>query len=172
MAANPPRPQTHPPTPRDGEHQAGESPAPVDASPSGRTAFEPSAPKDASRGQPAPASGASAVQADPRASASPIRVRILQLGRRVVEHAAPPGATLAATLEAAGFGALPLGIDVRVNGAPAPASLPLQNRDVVTLVPRIKGGRARARDTRRRGGERPAGAPRTHREGGAARAPR
>lgn len=73
-----------------------------------------------------------------------IRVRILQLGRRVVEHTAPAGATLADTLAAAGFGSLPVGLDVRVNGTSALERHPLQDRDVVTLIPRIKGGQAKA----------------------------
>ena len=69
-----------------------------------------------------------------------MRIRILQLGRRVVEHTAEPGATLAGVLENAGFGAAPPGLDVRVNGATADGTRPLRDGDVVTLIPRIKGG--------------------------------
>ncbi len=74
---------------------------------------------------------------------SPLRVRILQLGRRVVEHSTAAGATVATVLEEAGFGQTPAGLDVRVNGAAAEGTRPLRDGDVITLVPRIKGGRAR-----------------------------
>ncbi len=69
----------------------------------------------------------------------PVRVRILQLGRRVLEHAGPPGLTLAAALQEVGLAAAE-GLDVRVNGTPAEGSRVLQDGDVVTLIPRIKGG--------------------------------
>lgn len=70
-----------------------------------------------------------------------MRVRILQLGRGVVEHSAAPDATLQGVLEAAGFGATPPGVDVRVNGASVAGSYAVRDGDVVTLIPRIKGGR-------------------------------
>lgn len=68
-----------------------------------------------------------------------MRVRILQLGRRVVEHVCAAGEPLAQVLQAAGFGEL-RGMDIRVNGRPADPGQPLRDGDVVTLIPRIKGG--------------------------------
>ena len=69
------------------------------------------------------------------ATASEIRVRILQLGRQVIDHQANAGQALAAT----GIEVGP-GMDVRVNGAPAEDETPLRDGDVVTIIPRIKGG--------------------------------
>ena len=69
-----------------------------------------------------------------------VRVRILQLGRRVIEHAGGPGLTVGSALEAVGLAAAE-GLDLRVNGAPAEGATLLRNGDVVTLIPRIKGGR-------------------------------
>ena len=68
-----------------------------------------------------------------------IRVRILQLGRRVVDHVSAPGEPLAHVLQEAGFGEL-RGMDVRVNGSPADFGQPRRDGDVVTIIPRIKGG--------------------------------
>ena len=68
-----------------------------------------------------------------------VRVRILQLGRGVREHAGPPGLTLGAALGAVGLAGA-TGLDVRVNGAPAEGDTVLRDGDVVTLIPRIKGG--------------------------------
>jgi molybdopterin converting factor small subunit len=68
-----------------------------------------------------------------------VRVRILQLGRRVLEHVGGPGLTVAAAIEAVGLAAAE-GMDLRVNGAPAEPATSLRDGDVVTLIPRIKGG--------------------------------
>lgn len=68
-----------------------------------------------------------------------IRVRVLQLGRRVLQHTGPVGLTVAAALEAVGLGPAE-GLDLRVNGASAEQGTVLQDGDVVTLIPRIKGG--------------------------------
>jgi sulfur carrier protein ThiS len=79
-----------------------------------------------------------------------VRVRILQLGRRVLDHQAVAGTTLAGVLAEVGLSSAPAGLDVRVNGAPAEPGRVLAEGDVVTLIPRIKGGQA--------GRARPAGA--------------
>lgn len=68
-----------------------------------------------------------------------IRVRVLQLGRRVLQHTGPAGLTVAAALEGVGLGAAE-GLDLRVNGASAGQDTVLRDGDVVTLIPRIKGG--------------------------------
>lgn len=68
-----------------------------------------------------------------------VRVRILQLGRRVIDHTGRPGLTVGSTIEAVGITAAE-GMDLRVNGAPAEDATPLRNGDVVTIIPRIKGG--------------------------------
>jgi molybdopterin converting factor small subunit len=64
---------------------------------------------------------------------------VLQLGRRVLSHVGPPGLTVQATLDAVGLAAA-TGLDVRVNGTPAGGEAVLRDGDVVTLIPRIKGG--------------------------------
>ena len=73
------------------------------------------------------------------ATASEIRVRILQLGRQVIDHRAKAGETVAQALAAPGIVVGP-GMDLRVNGVPADGETPLRDGDVVTIIPRIKGG--------------------------------
>lgn len=75
------------------------------------------------------------------AASSEIRVRILQLGRQVIDHRGHIGQTVAEALTATGLQIGP-GMDLRVNGAPADGDSPLRDGDVVTIIPRIKGGRA------------------------------
>lgn len=65
-------------------------------------------------------------------------VRIVQLGKGVFQYAAEPGATVAAGLQAAGI--TPGALDIRVNGRPASPDQELADRDLVTIVPMIKGG--------------------------------
>jgi molybdopterin converting factor small subunit len=73
------------------------------------------------------------------ATASEIRVRILQLGRQVIDHQAKAGQSIAEALAATGIEVGP-GMDLRVNGTPAEDETPLRDGDVVTIIPRIKGG--------------------------------
>ena len=68
-----------------------------------------------------------------------MKVRILQLGRRVLDYEAEEGTTLQGALTAAGVAA-GQGMDVRVNSHPAIPEAVLVNGDVVTVIPRIKGG--------------------------------
>lgn len=68
-----------------------------------------------------------------------IRVRVLQLGRRVLEHSGPPGLTVDVALEATGMAPGP-GMELRVDGAPAGGATELQDGQVITIIPRIKGG--------------------------------
>lgn len=68
-----------------------------------------------------------------------IRVRILQLGRQVIDHRAEQGQTVGAALAATGI-QLGTGMDLRVNGVAADGETALDDGDVVTIVPRIKGG--------------------------------
>jgi sulfur carrier protein ThiS len=73
--------------------------------------------------------------------AASVRVRVLQLGRRVMQHSGPAGLTLADALEGVGLPAHQLeGMDLRVNGTPAEPTTTLRDRDTVTIIPRIKGG--------------------------------
>ena len=62
-------------------------------------------------------------------------MRILQLGRQVIDHQAEAGQSVGATGIALGPG-----MDLRVNGDPATEETPLRDGDVVTIIPRIKGG--------------------------------
>lgn len=67
-----------------------------------------------------------------------INVKIVQLGKGVTncEFGSPP--TVAEVLEAQG---IPMdGMDVRVNAESTPMERPLAEGDLVTIVPRIKGG--------------------------------
>ena len=73
------------------------------------------------------------------ATASEIRVRILQLGRQVIDHRAVEGQTVAQALAATRIEVGP-GMDLRVNGVSADDETPLRDGDVVTIIPRIKGG--------------------------------
>lgn len=73
------------------------------------------------------------------AETSDIRVRILQLGRQVIDHRGQAGQTVAEALAVTDLHIGP-GMDLRVNGEPAGGDTPLRDGDVVTIVPRIKGG--------------------------------
>ena len=57
----------------------------------------------------------------------------------MIDHQANAGQTVAQALAATGIEVGP-GMDVRVNGAPAEDETPLRDGDVVTIIPRIKGG--------------------------------
>ena len=66
-----------------------------------------------------------------------VRVRLVVLGRGVELVEAEPGMTVMAALERAGVEAS--GKDIRVNGV-AVADAPLNDGDLVTVIPRIRGG--------------------------------
>jgi sulfur carrier protein ThiS len=65
-------------------------------------------------------------------------IRIVQLGKGIVRFAVRPGLTLADALAEVGIDAG--GLDVRVNGKDVEATASLGPGDLVTLVPRVKGG--------------------------------
>ena len=67
-----------------------------------------------------------------------IRIRIVELGRAVRVAFEPPGATLSDVLSRNGID--PAGRDVRVAGRPATGSDVLSDGDLVTVIPRIRGG--------------------------------
>lgn len=71
---------------------------------------------------------------------TPVRVRVLQLGRSVMDYAGQPGLQVSSALDGVGLVAAP-GMDIRVNGTPADGATELRNGDIVTIIPRIKGGR-------------------------------
>ena len=68
-----------------------------------------------------------------------MKIRVLQLGRKVMDYDGPDGATIGAALEALSVTA-GQGMDLRVNSQTATADTTLREGDVVTLIPRIKGG--------------------------------
>jgi molybdopterin converting factor small subunit len=68
-----------------------------------------------------------------------VKVRILQLGRKVVDYEGPDGASLETALAASAI-AVGQGMDLRVNSQPATLETVLNHSDVVTVIPRIKGG--------------------------------
>ncbi len=72
----------------------------------------------------------------------PIRVRIIQLGKRVYTFTSDEPTTLHVALAAAGVERDALRTDVRVNGEPAGDDRVLLHGDVVTVVPPIRGGAA------------------------------
>jgi sulfur carrier protein ThiS len=60
------------------------------------------------------------------------------LGRQVIDYAGEEGVTVGAVLEQVGIAAH--GMDLRVNGDHVDDNTVLRNADVVTVIPRIKGG--------------------------------
>jgi molybdopterin converting factor small subunit len=73
-----------------------------------------------------------------------VKVRILQLGRKVMDYEGPEGSSIAAALEALSITAAQ-GMDLRVNSNTATIDTALREGDVVTIIPRIKGGSDRKR---------------------------
>jgi predicted amidohydrolase YtcJ len=71
-----------------------------------------------------------------------IKARIVQLGKGIFEYEAESGATVASGLAAAGISAERM--EIRVRGRKAELSTPLQDGDLVTVIPLIKGGGAAA----------------------------
>lgn len=67
-----------------------------------------------------------------------IKVRIVQLGKGIFEYVAEPGVTVGAGLTRAGIDATRM--EVRVSGRRATLDTPLTDGDLVTIIPRIKGG--------------------------------
>ena len=67
------------------------------------------------------------------ASDGTIRVRVLQLGRRVLNFAGEPGLSVGVAVAGVGL-ATTTGLDIRVNGRSATADTRLHNGDVVTLT--------------------------------------
>lgn len=67
-----------------------------------------------------------------------MKIRVLQLGRRVIDHDAPQGATIESVLAEAAIDTR--GMDVHVNGEAAEPNRVLLHDDVLTVIPRIKGG--------------------------------
>lgn len=67
-------------------------------------------------------------------------VKIAKIGSRVNEVALSDNATVAEAL-AAGEQSIPSGHELRVNGEPAGQDFELEDGDVITLVPQIKGGK-------------------------------
>lgn len=68
----------------------------------------------------------------------PINVRIVQLGKGIFHYEEKGNVTVEAGLVAAGITAG--NMDVRVNGKRAPLGQTLQDSDLVTIIPLIKGG--------------------------------
>lgn len=68
-----------------------------------------------------------------------MKVRILQLGRKVLDYEAEAGSTLESALAATGV-TVGQGMDLRINSQPAKLESVLNQGDVVTIIPRIKGG--------------------------------
>jgi hypothetical protein len=68
----------------------------------------------------------------------PIAVKVVMLGRSTQELVRDPGTTLGDILTEQGVAGQ---VEARVNGDSASPSRRLADRDVVLLVPRIRGGR-------------------------------
>lgn len=67
-------------------------------------------------------------------------VRVIVLGQSVQHINCPAGASLEAVLDGAAVATA--GKDVRVNGHPADPETTLASGDVVTIIPRVRGGSA------------------------------
>lgn len=65
-------------------------------------------------------------------------VKIARLGDQVVEYFIEDGATVGTILDEAGIN--PEGYDLRVNGVPSSRDTTLEDGDVITLIPPVKGG--------------------------------
>lgn len=69
-----------------------------------------------------------------------MQAKVVQLGRKVFQFTADGPTVLEQVLAAAGIQVDPAYMDVRVNGRPAGLDQLVQDSDVVTVVPAIKGG--------------------------------
>ena len=67
-----------------------------------------------------------------------IEIRVVVLGRAVMRVPCPEGTPLAALIEAAGIEVG--GRDVHVNGRARSLDQPLEDGDLVTVIPRVRGG--------------------------------
>ena len=67
-----------------------------------------------------------------------LNVRIVQLGKRVFEYAAEDGSTVEQGLAAAGISTSHM--EIRVRGRTAELDQELREGDLITVIPRIKGG--------------------------------
>jgi len=65
-------------------------------------------------------------------------VKVARLGDQVKEFFVEEGQTVGSLLDEVGID--PEGWDLRVNGVPSSRETPLEDGDIVTLVPPIKGG--------------------------------
>jgi hypothetical protein len=69
-----------------------------------------------------------------------VNVRIVQLGKGVLAYQAEEGATIQDALESAGVPIVSM--EIRVGGRRAEPTEPLKDGDLVTAIPRIRGGRS------------------------------
>lgn len=76
----------------------------------------------------------------PKIKGGQLLVKVAKLGARVVELYVPDGTTVGQAIVQAEFDAE--GFEVRVNGTPARDADELSDGAIVTLVPKIKGGRS------------------------------
>ena len=69
-----------------------------------------------------------------------MKIKVLKLGERATEVDVPVGATVASAIDSAGFGG---GAYTRtLNGQIVFDSTPVKEGDVVTLAPKVEGGRS------------------------------
>lgn len=68
----------------------------------------------------------------------PIKVKVVQLGKGVFQHDLEENSSVETCLNAVGITGS--GMDLHVNGRRIEPGHKLQNGDLVTIIPRIKGG--------------------------------
>lgn len=68
----------------------------------------------------------------------PIKVKIVQLGKGVFQYDLEESTSVEACLNAVGITGGRM--DLHVNGRPVQPGQKLQNGDLITIIPRIKGG--------------------------------
>jgi sulfur carrier protein ThiS len=67
-----------------------------------------------------------------------IEIRVVVLGRAVLRVPCPEGTSLEALIDAAGVDRA--GRDIHVNGHARPLDQPVEDGDLVTVIPRVRGG--------------------------------
>ncbi len=75
------------------------------------------------------------------AEESPIKVKVIQLGKKIFQYEGRPQNTVGDALKTAGVIIDHLRSDIRLNGHVVTQNTTLHDGDIVTVLPPVKGGR-------------------------------